>query len=99
MNNGVLFVTMVGVILKVELPADNLVSQTEVLKYITENSIPSELLCIIQALLFSPMPSLGKGLVPSSWIMLHVLELNQDSGIAQVMVLRCITVSMVRTLV
>lgn len=31
MSNGVLFVTMVGVILKVELPADNLVSQTEVL--------------------------------------------------------------------
>lgn len=31
MNNGVLSVMMVGVILKVELPAHNLVSQTEVL--------------------------------------------------------------------
>ena len=31
MNNGVPFVMMVGVIPKVELPADNLVSQTEVI--------------------------------------------------------------------
>lgn len=31
MNNGELFVMMVGIMPKVEWPADNLVSQTEVL--------------------------------------------------------------------
>ena len=101
MNNGELFVMMAGVLLMLEWSAHNLVIRTEVLIYVNENDKMLYKLYYLntQVLYFSPMLSLGKELVLSSWIMLDVLELNQDSGIAQIMVLRFITVSIVRMLV
>ena len=98
MNNGVLFVMMAGALLMLEWSAHNLVSHSEVCCIKMGLIVFNNLVCI-QVLCSLLMPSLGKALVPFSWIMLHALELNQDCGIVLVMVLKSIIVSMAKMLV